>query len=565
MKYFSTFSGVGGFELGIEYAMETNKKETKCTGEEDEKKIRGWRNESSHEGNKGLEHCDESRLCEQPNERGSGQPICIGFSEIDKYASAVLKYRFPNTKNYGNIKEINWADVPDFDLLVGGSPCQDFSIAGKRAGLDGERSGLFSSYLLCLQRKKPKYFIWENVKGVMSSRGGWDFANIQIALSEAGYSLWWQVLNAKDFGVPQNRERIFVVGTRNGGGREVFFEREADNQDIVQINKPRHSNDQVYSDEGISPTLNTMQGGNRQPFVACKNSSRMVSCTHGKESKLDDRTLESQTKLRTEDECLLCLQDRKEDRDTSQERGLARQSKGESGGGLSELPHEGTQQTTKVQSPDLREATQAKRVLRQTQSEVQEVGEPSQDKTQSILRGSRIRRLTPLEAERLMSWPDVLEIETPTYDYFRRALQSEMEKKGTTPEASRILRDLRANRESCQTPSRHIERPRENTGGVWLMSSKNTQGSTEGGMCNLWFGLSTEASKEIKALWETRMSSGIESPFGEQTLARISGWTQYGDFDGEVKEISDTQRYKMCGNGVVSEVVKHLMKEVIGE
>ena len=146
----------------------------------------------------------------------------VGFSEIDKYASQVLKYHYPNTKNYGDCSKIDYREVPDFDLLTGGSPCQDFSIAGKRKGIVGERSGLVWEYLRCLEEKKPKYFIWENVKGVLSSRRGYDFGNILTAFSEAGYSLWWQVLNAKDFGVPQNRERVFVVGTRGEGGREVL-------------------------------------------------------------------------------------------------------------------------------------------------------------------------------------------------------------------------------------------------------------------------------------------------------------------------------------------------------
>lgn len=152
----------------------------------------------------------------------------IGFSEIDKYASMVLKYHYPNVKNYGDISKIDWKQVPDFDVLTGGSPCQDFSIAGKRRGLAGARSSLAWEYIRCLRDKQPKYFIWENVKGVMSSRGGWDFANLLCAFSESGYSLWWQILNAKDFGVPQNRERLFVVGTRNGSSQEVFFEQKDD-------------------------------------------------------------------------------------------------------------------------------------------------------------------------------------------------------------------------------------------------------------------------------------------------------------------------------------------------
>jgi DNA (cytosine-5)-methyltransferase 1 len=141
-----------------------------------------------------------------------------------------------------------------------------------------------------VKEKKPQYFIWENVKGALSSQGGWDFAAVLNEMAEAGYSLWWQVLNAKDFGVPQNRERVFVVGFRDRSAPEVFFERgggEVDNGKdeqgnayclnaggdkhrgtyIKQLNNPTHSNNRLYSDEGISPALNTAQGGNRQPKI----------------------------------------------------------------------------------------------------------------------------------------------------------------------------------------------------------------------------------------------------------------------------------------------------------
>ena len=182
IKVFSTFSGVGGFELGLPKNSEI-----------------------------------------------------VGFSEIDKYASQVLKYHYPNVKNYGNVCDIDWKQAPDFDLLTGGSPCQDFSIAGKRRGLAGAKSSLAWEFIRGLRSKKPRYFIWENVKGVMSSRGGWDFANLLIAFSESGYALWWQVLNAKDFGVPQNRERIFVFGTRKGNPKEVFFESKDTRQ--IEINR----------------------------------------------------------------------------------------------------------------------------------------------------------------------------------------------------------------------------------------------------------------------------------------------------------------------------------------
>lgn len=237
MRYFSLFTGVGGFEIGIERAyVEAAHRNKNGRSQGDSQGV-------SEDGSRLLSEerksgCDaDGRHDEHAHgQSGSRAVDCVGFSEIDKHASAVLRYRFPNVKNYGDISKIDWSGVPDFDLLVGGSPCQDLSIAGKRVGLGGKRSGLFSEYVRALEEKKPSYLIWENVKGALSSNGGRDFSNILSAFSEAGYSLWWQVLNAKDFGVPQNRERIFVFGTREGHPREVFFEREGQG-DSTEANK----------------------------------------------------------------------------------------------------------------------------------------------------------------------------------------------------------------------------------------------------------------------------------------------------------------------------------------
>jgi DNA (cytosine-5)-methyltransferase 1 len=157
---------------------------------------------------------------------------CVGHSEIDKHANMVLKYRFPGVKNYGDIEKIRWEEVPDFDVLFGGTPCQDLSVAGKRTGLHGNKSRIFFEFVRVLKEKKPKYFIWENVKGALSSNAGWDFASVLLEFSEAGYSVWWQVLNATDFGIPQHRERVFVVGALGSQPpTEIFFEQKSNGKD----------------------------------------------------------------------------------------------------------------------------------------------------------------------------------------------------------------------------------------------------------------------------------------------------------------------------------------------
>ena len=234
MKHFDLFSGYGGFSLALENVYGDKKLCLENKGQSE-----------------GTSSGGQEGLCEQLHKQCiEGLAHTIGFSEIDKYASAVLKYRWPNIQNYGDIKKINWSEVPDFDLLTGGSPCQDLSIAGKRAGLSGQRSGLFYEFIRAVNEKKPKYFIWENVKGALSSQTGWDFAAVLNEMAEAGYSLWWQVLNAKDFGVPQNRERIFVIGFRDGSPREIFFERQNDG-----IFNKENDSDKGSSQAKISGTL----------------------------------------------------------------------------------------------------------------------------------------------------------------------------------------------------------------------------------------------------------------------------------------------------------------------
>ena len=170
MKYLSLFSGVGGFEKGI--------------GE-------------NHD--------------------------CIGFSEIDKYATKVYKHHFPTHKEYGDITTINEKELPDFDLLVGGFPCQSFSIAGKRGGFNDTRGTMFFEIARIVREKQPRLLLLENVKGLLSHDQGQTFRTIIATLDELGYDLQWQVLNSKNHGVPQNRERVFIIGHLRGTPRPEVF------------------------------------------------------------------------------------------------------------------------------------------------------------------------------------------------------------------------------------------------------------------------------------------------------------------------------------------------------
>jgi len=188
MKYFSMFSGIGGFELGIKTAF-----------------------------------AKRNSTCDQSNKYKKQSESCIGFSEIDKYATQIYKSHFPNHKEYGDVSNITWSDVPDFELLCGGFPCQSFSIAGKRKGFSDTRGALFFEIARAAQEKQPRLLFLENVKGLLSHDKGKVFGTILNTLDELGYDLQWQVLNSKNFGVPQNRERVFIIGHLRGTSRPQIF------------------------------------------------------------------------------------------------------------------------------------------------------------------------------------------------------------------------------------------------------------------------------------------------------------------------------------------------------
>jgi site-specific DNA-cytosine methylase len=146
-----------------------------------------------------------------------------GASEVDKYASSIYKRHFPNHKELGDVTEIVIGELPRIDILTAGFPCQDLSLAGKRAGLSGKRSGLFWEVLLFIGATRPGIFIIENVQGIFSSNGGEDFTTILKLLADLGiYDIQWQVVNTAWF-LPQNRQRIYIIGSLAGGHRPEVF------------------------------------------------------------------------------------------------------------------------------------------------------------------------------------------------------------------------------------------------------------------------------------------------------------------------------------------------------
>ena len=257
MKFLDLFAGIGGFRLGMESA--------------------------GHE--------------------------CIGFCEIDKFARASYK-AIHDTKGEIELHDITAVSdesirrIGRVDIICGGFPCQAFSIAGNRRGFEDTRGSLFFEIARFASILRPKYLLLENVKGLLNHDGGATFETILGALDELGYNVEWQILNSKDFGVPQNRERVFVIGHLRGEcTRRVFplskscqqansikkqysntittrygnsqgagaYIVESKSQKVRSIGNIHPSgngmNGEVYESAGLAPTLSTMQGGGQEPKI----------------------------------------------------------------------------------------------------------------------------------------------------------------------------------------------------------------------------------------------------------------------------------------------------------
>jgi len=167
----------------------------------------------------------------------------LGFSEIEKFPSEVLAHHYPNVPNLGDMTKYKEWDFGSnrLDLLVGGTPCQSFSVAGLRKGLEDPRGNLALTYVGILDKFRPKWCVWENVPGVLSSNGGRDFGSFLGALGELGYGWAYRVLDAQYFGVPQRRRRVFVVGCFGDwvSPAKVLFESESLQRSIKKSIKPR--------------------------------------------------------------------------------------------------------------------------------------------------------------------------------------------------------------------------------------------------------------------------------------------------------------------------------------
>lgn len=193
---------------------------------------------------------------------------CVGYSEIDKHAIKLYSAWYNDECNFGDITKIEAEKLPDFELLVGGFPCQAFSVAGKRGGFNDTRGTIFFDFARIMKAKKPKFAIFENVKGLLNHDGGKTYETMLRTLNELGYNAQWGILNTRFHGLPQNRERVYIVANlRERSSTKILFERgdgitdkmeRTENGIIGQFYNRKgktHQDLGVISSEGHSPAL----------------------------------------------------------------------------------------------------------------------------------------------------------------------------------------------------------------------------------------------------------------------------------------------------------------------
>ena len=256
MTFFDLFAGVGGFRRGLELAGH------KCVG------FCEWDKFST--ASYTSMHC----ITEE-------QRAYLAKLDLKQRQKEILKEEYRNGEFYSNdVRLIGRGNVPRADIWTFGAPCQDFSVAGHRKGLEGDRSSLVREVFRAIseleEADRPTWLIYENVKGMLSSNRGYDFAAILLEMEQLGYDIQWEVFNTKNFGIPQNRERVYTVGHfgKRGGKYQIFPLQTADAETdipvagipikIIAHRDGYRRNTQVFASEGVS----TCQGGGREHHTA---------------------------------------------------------------------------------------------------------------------------------------------------------------------------------------------------------------------------------------------------------------------------------------------------------
>jgi len=223
---------------------------------------------------------------------------CVWANDINKYANKIYHIHYGYGELYeGNIRKVKEKEIPKHTMLTAGFPCQAFSIAGRRKGFEDTRGTLFYEICRIVKAKKPEILFLENVKGLLNHNKGRTFIIILQALDELGYDVEWQLLNSKNFGVPQNRERVFIVGhLRRKSTKKIFPIQETCGNSKIKVEGTiaphQHQQDTIYDPKGIMGTIGTTCTDKTKISVkACLTPNRLNKRQHGRRFKKDGESM----------------------------------------------------------------------------------------------------------------------------------------------------------------------------------------------------------------------------------------------------------------------------------
>lgn len=522
------------------------------------------------------------------------------YAEVDKHAQAIYRHRFPNAEPVGDVRHVRGSELGKVDIITFGSPCQDFSLAGKRRGMDGERSSLITEAIRLINECRPDVFIWENVKGTFSSNNGADFfAILQAFANIGGYRCEWQLLNTAWI-LPQNRERIYLVGRiaercaaqvfpiteanqiteqkRKRFCRKVRADKNRANcltsrmhkmgrtDNYVQVGDYRHDEGLRWRQDNKSPTIpaRARQDGSGQPIgsYAMGGSKKHRSCIGSQRVTEIGNEQESIRRL-TEIECErlqgfeennfivefdLCLDHLKnsvnaESKNHKLQKLVSNVGKGKKKEFVKSVnlssPTKGQQKNKPVQNLvliDLEHKEVQIHNLEKYHSRVNGV-----EKLSGFLHQAKTEDFALLIA--LIN--SIAESETPD-----GKVASHLNELNLTLPKNSKKQESKFGKETMQLAKDAVIGSTTHNQPLKCITSNHLSIS------------SIEQSLAILSSFATHVITGfIPKKTPKNSLYKISfissaGWTQYGNYDGEVKEVSGSQRYKCLGNAVTVDIVQ---------
>tara|TARA_R110002020_G_scaffold164988_1_gene352187 strand:+ start:14547 stop:15893 length:1347 start_codon:yes stop_codon:yes gene_type:complete len=414
------------------------------------------------------------------------------FSEVDKHAIAIYKHNFKNSTYVGSVTDVRREQLPKIDVITFGSPCQDFSLAGKRRGMGGERSSLILEAIRLITECQPRVFIWENVKGTFSSNSGEDFAAIIQAFTNiGGYRLEWQLCNTS-WVLPQNRERIYLVGysaTPPRDWRGIFPIQKDDKVLNGQIGKKRQQLSSAESGCTRTITSRYWKMGSSDTYI-----------------KMADYRNDEGLRIREDDESPCLSARRHSEKDIST---------------MPPLAISGALRTYPRQKPKGEEDNRKKRL--ETRAD---------DVSNAVTTHPLDSVIVPTQLGNSKNYGNAKKQEGDDAFTIRSS-----EPNGI------ILNNNQQNKMDS------------------LKVDESVSGTLTGAIGR--GGSSSEYLSMLKKLEKTTGKIRRLTPIECERLQGFpDNWTQYGEYDGEVKKVSNTQRYKTCGNAVTVDVVYEVVRQL---